>query len=390
MKQPVLVIHGVGNRGKDIKFAEKVAALQARYPDQLQLIDIYWGDLAAEGNFIELTLPNVDDELHVQARRILASTGGLDAALGLVLLDDAKLVSTRAEERAATIASAAAVGAGLESVTNLESTALETAILERWSELEWLPRIEDPQVLQDAGTLIGELVAVAGERPPTLALTQGEAHSVEVEGLTDFIDRALESVDRFVGTMIGRFGGKLNRKLRVTFAPKLAGFFGDVIAYLRRDTEIYDLIRNRIEEEAPGAGTVDHPVGAIAHSLGGVILFDMATVKKDPLHIRNLLTFGSQAPFFHALSDKKGNALDEFKGDPIDVPPTIQGRWINLWELLDILAFVAAKVFRLANEPREPDDRMVQHVRTSGLWTHSAYWDLPEFQGAIRDAFMES
>jgi hypothetical protein len=384
MEQAVLVIHGVGNRGKQQEFARKVAALGEKYPGKLKLIDVYWGELAAEAGFIEHTLPNVDDVANVEVRGVESDLLSVDGALGLTMLDNEQEVRA-GEDRAATVATAATDGVEVRSAGAADSSAIQQGVHDNWSELTWLPEIADEEILREAGRLAGHLASAEAGEPP------GQSHEVrageEIRGPGDFIGDALRKVDGFVGKIIGRAGGNLNRTLRKTYGPKFAGFFGDIFAYLYRNAEVHDLIRKRIKEKAPGAGTEGNPIGAIAHSLGGVILFDMAVSDKNPLHIKNFLTFGSQAPFFHAISDRSPR-LDEFKGTPVTVPPTLTGKWINLWEPLDLLAFVAARVFRLTDEPHEPDDRMVAHVRESGLWTHSAYWDLPEFETAISDAFL--
>jgi hypothetical protein len=384
MEQAVLVIHGVGNRGKKDQFAEKVKSLACKYPGSLKLIDVYWGDLAAEARFIEPTLPSVEDVADVEVRGVAQQPIGLDSALGLLVLDAEQEVRS-GEDRAATVATAAGGGVEVRSAGASDSSAIEQGVHDNWSELTWLPEIADEEILRDAGKLAGQLASV--EAQGASSSSHEVRGDIEVRGPGDFIGDALRKVDSFVGKIVGRTGGNLNRALRKTYGPKFAGFFGDIFAYLYKNSEVHDLIRNRIEEAAPGAGTEENPIGAIAHSLGGVILFDMAVSENNPLHIKNFLTFGSQAPFFHAISDRSPR-LAEFTGTPVALPPTLTGRWTNLWEPLDLLAFVAAKVFRLADPPYEPDDRMVAHIRESGLWTHSAYWDLPEFDTAIKDTFL--
>jgi hypothetical protein len=122
----------------------------------------------------------------------------------------------------------------------------------------------------------------------------------------------------------------------------------------------------------------------VGHSLGGVIAFDLAVAGERPLWTNGLVTFGSQSPFFHVL-DPRGDLAAFRPGQPVTLPPTIPC-WTNLWEPLDILAFIAGKVFRLATgEP--PTDQEVPHRGSFGLWTHSSYWIVPELADAIRATF---
>jgi hypothetical protein len=124
----------------------------------------------------------------------------------------------------------------------------------------------------------------------------------------------------------------------------------------------------------------------MAHSLGGVIAVDMAT-NDEPLWIRRLITFGSQPSYFH-VCDPRGGALEPYTGTPIQLPKSI-GAWTNLWEPLDPLAFVAARVFRL-HDGSLPKDKKVPHLASSGLWTHSDYWALADVVGMVREVLADA
>ncbi|RNL62331.1 hypothetical protein EFK50_11165 [Nocardioides marmoriginsengisoli] len=102
------------------------------------------------------------------------------------------------------------------------------------------------------------------------------------------------------------------------------------------------------------------------------------------MHLDGLVTFGSQWPLFD-LVDPRG-VVDRFAGTPVSLPDTLTGHWLNLWEPLDPLAFVAGKLFRLA-DGSEPDDREVPYRTSSGLWTHSAYWSHPALPRAVEETF---
>jgi hypothetical protein len=78
-------------------------------------------------------------------------------------------------------------------------------------------------------------------------------------------------------------------------------------------------------------------------------------------------------------------------GAPVTLPASI-GRWTNLWDTLDVVAFTAGTVFRLSDGSR-PVDIPVQDsasllIREKG-WAHSIYWQTEEFQKAIRNALGE-
>ncbi|MFF8990559.1 hypothetical protein ACF09H_11575 [Streptomyces sp. NPDC014983] len=124
----------------------------------------------------------------------------------------------------------------------------------------------------------------------------------------------------------------------------------------------------------------------MAHSLGGVIAVDMATAA-EPLWTESLVTFGSQAAFFH-VCDPRGGQLAPYTGDmPVRLPNSLN-RWTNLWEPLDVLAFAASKLFRL-HDGTAPVDLPVNHQASTGMWTHSAYWKLPYVASVIREVMRQ-
>jgi hypothetical protein len=104
----------------------------------------------------------------------------------------------------------------------------------------------------------------------------------------------------------------------------------------------------------------------------------------EPLWIQSLVTFGSQSPFFH-VGDLRGGQLRPYTDGTLAQLPLSLGAWSNLWEPMDMLAFIAVKVFRI-HDGSMPIDLPVSHLAPSGLWTHSAYWDLPQVTEAIQRA----
>ena len=97
-----------------------------------------------------------------------------------------------------------------------------------------------------------------------------------------------------------------------------------------------------------------------------------------------MVTFGSQSPFFH-VCDPRGGHLKPFHGQQlVQLPPSL-GAWTNLWEPMDLLAFIAARVFRL-HDGSPPLDLPIAHLTSSGMWTHSAYWHLPQAISEIEKA----
>lgn len=142
------------------------------------------------------------------------------------------------------------------------------------------------------------------------------------------------------------FGEKF-QVARLWLTQQTLPFIADVIVYQSHTyrEKIQDRVREVIKRElGDEAGTSARPIKVIAHSLGGVVSFDMACHVRDPLHIEAFVTLGSQPAFFHLLDPREG--VPPFEGEPVAVPQTI-GRWTNVWDEYDMLGFATDEVFRL-------------------------------------------
>jgi len=256
------------------------------------------------------------------------------------------------------------------------------ALSEHWASTRWLCRLDDEQLLRTIGATLGHEVAeeLAVYPDEGFEVRGAEVRAIDIGG---FVSRRLHDLDRVVGAAFGAAGSRLNTHFRTSLLPGITQFVGDILVYQRHREAIGDRVRRVIDGVEPGLGrTPDNPVDILAHSLGGVIAFDLAA-SEDPLWVRRLITFGSQPSFFH-VSDPRGGTLDAYSGTPVQLPQSI-GTWTNLWEPLDPLAFVVARVFRL-HHGSLPDDKKVSHLASSGVWTHSGYWGLADVAREIRDA----
>jgi len=160
----------------------------------------------------------------------------------------------------------------------------------------------------------------------------------------------------------GYFGDKF-QDARLWLTQQSLPFIADVIVYQSHSyrEKIHARVREVIcRELGDKAGTVDQPVKVIAHSLGGVVTFDMACLNHEPLHLEALVTLGSQPGFFHLLDPREG--VPAFEGEAVPVPATI-GRWTNVWDEYDMLGFATDEVFRL-HDGSAPLDVRVRATRS--------------------------
>jgi hypothetical protein len=400
----VFVIHGVGNRDRT-GFEKQVAELYVTTGSCWPMKAVYWGDLGAEDRWIGLTVPSLDQPSGTQLAlsEEIRSDGELPphdfgepvAQLAATLLmaapsmvpieirgapDDgpAGLVAAGAVTR---LASGPAGGEKIRDVAQV--AAMREVITEHLPSTVWLRQVTNPPLLREIGAAIA-----APLDDPAVALEPGAGEELreEVRGIDvhGFVKRRMDEIDRLVGATIGSLAGRLNTFLRTEQGPGVTRFIGDVLVYQRRRKEIHERVRSTIEEVDPALGRdSEHPVNIIGHSLGGVIAVDMATAD-EPLWTRSLVTFGSQSPFFHVCDPRGGQLLPYSDGHLVQLPPSL-GAWTNLWEPMDVLAFIAAKVFRM-HDGTPPIDRPVAHLTSSGLWTHSAYWELSDVAADISHA----
>ncbi|MET9386920.1 hypothetical protein ABZY09_39310 [Streptomyces sp. NPDC002928] len=399
MDDPVFVIHGVANRDQQ-GFAAMVADLQTA--SGLDMVPVYWGDMGADDRFITAALPIRP-----------ATVPGAHKDSGLrdadeppsVTLPEPVLVSALASQPEVPDQWPQVEAAMRERLAREEqrsgSSGLRHAPLredpeevleylaEEWPKTEWLRRTDDPLLLFETSRSLAEALVEAAD----LWADGGgsydglRAGDEDAGRLRTLVRNRLRDLDRVAGAAIQAAAGRLNHALRTRFGPGTTRFLGDVLVYQRHREAIHSRVRECIDRVDPALGrTPDRPVRVVAHSLGGVIAVDMATAA-TPLWTSSLVTFGSQAAFFHACDPRGGQILPYSGSQPVVLPPSL-ARWTNLWEPLDMLAFVAAGVFQL-HDGNTPVDISVPHAASTGVWTHSAYWDLPSVAAEISTAMAD-
>ncbi len=381
----VLVLHGVGNRGEEDSFNARVDRLQSQVGEDLHLIPVFWGDLGGVSDYVEATLPT-SDGIDVRGAGDEADPADVEAAFAL--LDSRDSIEVRGPAAVDGTTSARFVDAVVEAWERQTGSPpprpeIQTAVDRVWGDLSSLQRVGDEELLRDIATSVAEGVA-ADIQSDAIEVRGGASHPAP-----DVWAKEIKKTDGFFDRMVRRIGGRLNYTLRKKYAPNFISFAGDIISYLSREDLVYARIRQRIDEECAGAGTQERPIGVIAHSLGGVIAFDLAVAKDKALYIDGFVTFGSQSPFFHAVCDRS-DAIDAFRGQAVRLPATFSGKWVNLWEPMDPLAFIAENTFEHPNGPDRIRDQPVKSPPGTGLWTHSSYWDIDDLARAVREVFPEA
>ncbi|MFF3149919.1 hypothetical protein ACFVRU_51495, partial [Streptomyces sp. NPDC057927] len=262
-----------------------------------------------------------------------------------------------------------------------EPDALLDVVGEMWPDTRWLSQMPDPGLLHEIGAALAEVLT---EFDPYDDAFEVRSHGEDESRLRALVRRRLSDLDRVAGAAIQAAARRANHVLRSRIGPGTTRFIGDVLVYQRHQSAIHARVRATMEAVDPEIGrSPDRPARIAAHSLGGVIAVDMATAEQ-PVWTGSLLTFGSQSALFH-VCDPRGGLLAPYDGrEPVRLPPSLH-RWTNLWEPLDLLAFAASRLYRL-HDGNAPVDVPVPHLASTGVWTHSAYWDHPEVAAALSSA----
>jgi hypothetical protein len=168
-------------------------------------------------------------------------------------------------------------------------------------------------------------------------------------------------------------------------AEGVARNLGDLMVYQRHREEIHRRVRDTIAAKAgPAAGRDDaNRIHLVGHSLGAVIAMDMATSDVDPVYAESIVTFGSVWSLLHLWHPY--GAVPPYRGEPVRLPETVR-RWTNLWEPLDLMAFLAAPVF-VQHGGAPPSDVELRRGYAKTLFTHSVYWESPQLLAVLTDAW---
>jgi hypothetical protein len=139
----------------------------------------------------------------------------------------------------------------------------------------------------------------------------------------------------------------------------------DVLFYQRNSTEIRSFLREEI-------ATLEPPVVAIAHSLGGIIMVDTLFGNHDgeptDVGVDLLVTFGSQSSMLSAIG-----------AFPIVDPKT--AKWLNIWTRYDFASFLGQGIW-----PGAVDREVAFDVGFPD--SHGKYFTEAGFYSAILEALV--
>ncbi|WP_055627728.1 hypothetical protein [Streptomyces hirsutus] len=164
-------------------------------------------------------------------------------------------------------------------------------------------------------------------------------------------------------------------------ARPAALLLGDVMGYfaergtLEAPGRIVERIAHSLDEAARDAALRGEPLVVLAHSMGGNIVHDMLSHFRPDVRVDLLVTVGTQVGLFEELklfasSDRK---VPNPRRPKVAALPNV-GRWLNVLDRSDPLAFAAAPVFVGAED-------LV--FNTGAWWAHGGYLTSCDFHARL-------
>lgn len=180
----------------------------------------------------------------------------------------------------------------------------------------------------------------------------------------------------------------LLRSVRDRLHPAVGRFLGDVFVYLHEKRgipddpgEIPEMIAKDLKKAA-ALRTQQDPLIVVGHSFGGIILVDMLRSFQKPgnelipgLEVDALVTVGSQVGVFEELGLLRDQSERNDSGKAS--PPSNVHTWINVYDEVDVLSFLAEPVFDGVKDYRFSS-------QTGLMSAHSSYFSRPRFYKRLR------
>ncbi|MFI9261355.1 hypothetical protein ACIGT4_27155 [Streptomyces sioyaensis] len=260
-----------------------------------------------------------------------------------------------------------------EEVEELAELAVPlTAFCERYDRFD----LDDPfwRDVGDDQSLITRLVG-AGREPaaPSEILGAGRA--------ADRVNRRLrQTAHQLQGALAGPPARLAAGGLRSLTDDPVHKYLGDVLKYLsargtvQHPGEIVQIVGDSLREAA-GRAPDGESLVVVAHSMGGNIVYDLASHYSPQLTIDCLVTVGSQVGLFAEFSAFHGVADDLPSPGRERVPalPNIRA-WVNVVDRSDILGYLAEPIFEGVDDYK---------YESGALWAHSGYFRQPNFYSRL-------
>lgn len=206
--------------------------------------------------------------------------------------------------------------------------------------------------------------------------TEASVESLSVRAALDRASAILSgATDRIKHALVGVPVTRTANGARRLAGKPISLLLGDVFTYLNDPKGIVEVVAGGIcegiSETRPG-----EPLVVVAHSMGGNIVYDILSNFRKDLNVDLLVTVGSQVGLFAELwlfESVRAAELPTEENQKVPRLPNV-GRWINVVDRSDVLAYRASPIFEGAEDYDYP---------TNAAWAHSAYFRQPNFHSRL-------
>ena len=393
---PLVFVHGVANRwgegyarGRDTRDAFFRRFLLRSLGSRGAIRNPYWGDLGGRLRWDGASMPLEDFEsLGTEDATFLSLQAAADPE-GAVTQPAAALLTVARRslpEAVDLVWAAAALGSAVPPDALAELGDAAYAYAEAHPRPAWLADVrDDARFLEALRHEVESAAAAAAPAPaPDAPGAPGAVgyepvgyESVEYEslGVADGWNAVARGASALRGAAVSLVGRAASDRVRPAAIPSVANFLGDVFVYLHQQEAVARPIAELVEgafREAAGERTDDDPLVVVAHSLGGIISYDLLTSSAADLRVDLLVTVGTQVGFFEELKlfASSDPAIPGDGRQKVPHPAAVR-RWINVFDHSDLLGYAVGPVI----------DGVTDYAYRTGtlLKAHSAYFLQPGF-----------
>lgn len=398
---PLVFIHGVNVRydsSKDDPLVNARTCLFRRFalsrlvkePEKTLVLNPYWGNLAAKFAWNHASLPSGHYEAFGGDDTVSADL--LSIKPEAVEDPDTALLSVARDSLGKAVDmvwSVAAFNLDTHALSSFAGAAAEVASYVQSNDAPaWLSSVSnDAQLLT---TLMSEAQSWAkvGENCDMPSDPRCRAEGIEHFGADGVANRLFAALGQIRASVVAA-GDEVKRaatytrrpadnvflKVRAPMHRMLTTFLGDVFVYFhQRETGrrlIAETIVADLRKAEANASSTGEPVIVVAHSMGGIIVYDLLTSDLKNVNVDLLITVGSQIAVMEELKlfCASDPSIPDSTRKRIPRPPNVK-RWLNVFDTTDILGFAASGVFS------EVEDYM---IATGHAWAHGGYFVEPMF-----------
>jgi hypothetical protein len=386
---PIVFVHGVANR-KNAEYNEKQAARDAflkRYvaqalgtpPNALQVFSPYWGGHGAKFSWGQASLPEPSKQYETfGSEDERAAAYSAYEHLGVADVRQIDLVSQARELGLPRIVDFLWELAALRPKDASHAERVAATFSGAYVYALNFPK---PAWLGKAGLSNSNFVDQLQVEVSTFMDSKPAAQRQEWEtfGISEFWDDVREGFDRLVSAPGAALSSAVVTVARAALNDKASVFIGDAFSYLKNrgnsgdpgpivQTVVADFLQaKQIREQK------NEPFVVIAHSFGGIISFDIFSHYMPTLPVDLFLSVGSQVALFEEMKLYHSSRADvPSASTPKVAKPRNVKRWLNIFDLNDVLSYCCAGVFDGVQDFMYP-------TGSSVLSAHSAYFVRPSF-----------